>query len=74
MPRYHLSFEYKHPARTYSNSGDQVVIADSLNDAIRWIAQARGLTTLHVRKRHFLGKPASESEIIDQTWVEDGAP
>lgn len=68
MARFHLSFDYQNPRGTRSN-GDQVVIADTMDEAVRRIALERGVSALHVRKRHFYGKPASESEVIEKTFT-----
>ena len=67
MPRYHLSFDYENTRGTRS-SGDQVVIADDMDEAARRIARERNVKLLHVSKRHFYGRPASESEIIDRVF------
>lgn len=68
MPRFHLSFDYssKHDKRV---SGDQVVIADTLDQAVRHIARDRSLRTIHIRKRYWSGKPASDAETIDREFT-----
>ena len=67
MYRFHISFDY--------NGGnswdDQVVHAESIEAAARMIARERGLTSLHVRKRYFYGRPASESEVVDRKFTFD---
>lgn len=68
MPRFHLSFDYQN-ARGARSHGDQVIIADAIEDAVRQIARERGVREVHVRKRHFYGKPASASETIDRTFT-----
>jgi hypothetical protein len=68
MPRFHLSFDYT-SRHDKCVSGDQVVIRDSLEEAVEHIARERGLSSIHIRKRHFLGKPASESEVIDRHFT-----
>lgn len=68
MPRFHLSFDYARTAGGRS-SGEQVVIADTFDEAVRRIAHERSISSIHIRKRHFYGKPASESETIDRDFV-----
>ncbi len=67
MQRFHLSFDYqgKHTDRS---SGEQVVTATCLRDAVYQIANERYLTSIHIRKRYHLGKPAKDAEIIDRDF------
>jgi hypothetical protein len=51
MPRFALTFDYpdRHGATV---TGSQVVIRDSLEDAVEYIAGQRpGLTSIHIRRR-----------------------
>ena len=70
MTRYHLSFVYPNPTwHSMLSSGDAAVMAGSLEEAVILIARDRDLKgSIHIRKRFFYGKPASEAEIIDQTF------
>lgn len=67
MPRYQLSFSYqgKHFIRS---TGQQVVIADSLNEAVTRIMKERNLIEIIIHKRFFYGKPANECEIIERKF------
>lgn len=62
--RFHLSFDYNGG----KSWGDQVVMAESLEDAIRQIAKERKLSSIHIRARHHFGRPASEDEKIDKMF------
>lgn len=69
MARFHLSFDYQHRNDSCArSSGEQVVVRDTLEEAVRHIARDRGLSSIHVRKRYFSGKPASEAEVIDRNF------
>jgi hypothetical protein len=50
MPRFHLTFDY--PGTLGETVvGSQVVIRDSLESAVEYIASQRGLASIHVRRR-----------------------
>ena len=69
--RFHLSYEYTNPEKGWKNSGDQVVHASSIEQAVKQIARnidLEGLKEITVKKRHFSGKPASESEVIGKAF------
>lgn len=50
MPRFHLTFDYpdRHGAIV---AGQHVVISDSLESAVEYIASQRRLASIHVRRR-----------------------
>jgi len=66
--RFHLSFEYTNPEKGWKNTGNEVVQAPDLESAARRIASNRKLKSITITKRHFQGKPASESENINRTF------
>lgn len=73
MPRFHLSFDYQRLEHSSRSSGDHVVIADNLDEAVLRIARDRGLKSIHIRKRFFSGKPAGDAEIINRDFQFPGA-
>lgn len=69
--RFHLSYEYMNPEKGWKNNGSDVVQASSLEEAVKRIVRnidLKGLKEITITKRHFYGKPASESETINRTF------
>lgn len=65
--RFHLLFRYEvRPG--HGSSGEQVVIAASLQEAAERIMRERGISSLRVRKRFHFGRPASEANIIERDF------
>lgn len=66
--RFHLSFEYKNPKFEKPSTGNQVVMAPTLEAAASYIARERGLKNITIKSRHLTGKPASEAETINKKF------
>jgi hypothetical protein len=71
--RFHLWFAYPHTGDSLTESGlswgDEVVMAESIEQAAVRIMQSREVRSLYVRKRYFSGKPTSEAEPIQRIFI-----
>lgn len=66
--RFHLLFFYRVPGRQNVASGEQVLFAPDIAQAAVRIASERGVSSVHIQKRFFSGRPASSAEKIDTVF------